>query len=487
MGTISAIIIICCLIISAALTVVIILVTIPTEITHQSHYSELWINQQSTRHGNFYFHPNKKIPHSLLQNSTVITAIGTASTTITATTTTITATTTTNTITITKTDIDTTTFPNATEILKLTLENDKLLYQSLVLTTTIPMKTWKSNHNRSSQRHTTMLLSTNITVIREKELISSSRQSMTELRHHSAFHESTPRNSRKNLTTLMLHQHIKQLPLNDDNLVKNKREKEQATQMTLLSEITFPNDVKMVGLAMQRGVLYVATNDGRIVVINPETSEQVQTIRVNGKISRMTVTHNVDIIILNGTNLKSYRDGQEYRKIKLPVVGKSLSTFEDEIGLERIIALGGSNDVLFVFTDDLRPIEEIYYKNDIEEMCNFAILYQKYYYVSCQSAILQLSENGEITKKIGANNGPFSLGITIDDQARIIAVVRGQPLLRVFQNGKLQHNLSAVSSNEISAIWSEVLYEKGRLHIADYLTSKLKTFRYPISSTENDA
>lgn len=42
-------------------------------------------------------------------------------------------------------------------------------------------------------------------------------------------------------------------------------------------------------------------------------------------------------------------------------------------------------------------------------------------------------KDGEITEKIGANNGTFSLGITIDDEARIIAVVRGRPLLRVFQ------------------------------------------------------
>ncbi|KAL4001669.1 hypothetical protein ACH3XW_0220 [Acanthocheilonema viteae] len=106
----------------------------------------------------------------------------------------------------------------------------------------------------------------------------------------------------------------------------------------------------------------------------------------------MTVTHNVDIIVLNGTSLISYRHGQKYREIKLPIVCKSLSAFKDEIGLGRIITLGRSNDVLFVFTDDLKPIEEIYYKNDVKETCNFAILYQKYYYISCQSAILQISE-----------------------------------------------------------------------------------------------
>ncbi|KAK6100759.1 hypothetical protein QQG55_1970 [Brugia pahangi] len=199
----------------------------------------------------------------------------------------------------------------------------------------------------------------------------------------------------------------------------------------------------------------------------------------------MTVTHNTDIIILNGTYLISFRNGQKYRQMKLPIPGKSLSTFEDESGSERIIALGRSNDVLFVFTNDLKPFEEIYYKNDAKETCNFAIWYQNYYYISCQSAILQLSEDGEIVEKISANNGTFSLGITFDNKSRIIAIVRGQPLLQVFQNGQLRRNLSAISTDEILTIWSEILYENGRLHIVDYLASKLKTFRYPIDSTEN--
>uniref|UniRef100_A0AAF5PQV1 Uncharacterized protein n=2 Tax=Wuchereria bancrofti TaxID=6293 RepID=A0AAF5PQV1_WUCBA len=283
----------------------------------------------------------------------------------------------------------------------------------------------------------------------------------------------------------MLNHHIEQLSLNDDKLAKGKQDKMNVTQMTLLREITFSNDVKVVGLTMQRTLLYVATSDGQIMMINPETSKQVGIISVNGRINRMTVTHSTDIIILNGTYLISFRNGRKYRQMKLPIAGKSLSTFEDESGSERIIALGRSNDALFVFADDLKPFEEIYYKNDAKEACNFAIWHQKYYYVSCQSAILQLSKDGEIMKKISANNGTFSLGITFDDKGQIIAIVRGQPLLQVFQNGQLRHNLSAISTDEIFTIWSEILYENGRLHIVDYLASKLKTFRYPIGSTEN--
>ncbi|VDK85232.1 unnamed protein product [Litomosoides sigmodontis] len=465
MGTIIAMIIICCLIISAALTVVIILVTIPTEITQQSHYPELWVSRESTRRdtaaatSSSYFQSNEKTSHSFKEDSSVAADVGTTSTNATATP---------------KISTDIADFPSTDEISRSTFESDRPCQSSA----TLPTKTRKPN---SSQRSTTVFLGTNITILREKKITASNRQ------HNSEPHESTPRNSRRKLPTLMLHQHIEQLPLSGDNLVGGRQEMEQVTQMTLLREMTFPSDVKVVGLAKQSGALYVATNNGRIAVINPENNEQMKTIDVAGRINGMTVTQKVDIVILNGTNLISYRDGKKHREMKLPVVGKSLSAFEDEIGLERILALGGSDDVLFLLTSDLKLIEEIYYKNAAKETCNFAIFHHKYYYISCESAILQLSKEGEITERIGANNGTFSLGIAIDDEARIIAVIRGQPLLRVFQNGRLQRNLSAVSADEASAIWSEVLYEKGRLHVVDYLRSKLKTYRYPVSSTDDDA
>lgn len=248
-------IIICCLIISAALTVVIILVTIPTKITHQAHYPELWINGESTHHDtsvtNYYFHSNKKMSYSFEKDSSAVGTFGTIST---------------NAITTSKIPIDTINFPSTNEISRSMLEDDKP-YQS---STTFPMETRKRN---SSQRRTTVFLSTNITILREKKITPSNRQSA--IPRNFEPQQSTPRSSRRKLPTLMLHQHIEQLPLNDDNLVRSRHEKEQVTQMTLLRELSFPNDVKVVGLAKQHGALYVATNNGRISVINPETNEQV--------------------------------------------------------------------------------------------------------------------------------------------------------------------------------------------------------------------
>uniref|UniRef100_A0A915AQB3 Uncharacterized protein n=1 Tax=Parascaris univalens TaxID=6257 RepID=A0A915AQB3_PARUN len=87
------------------------------------------------------------------------------------------------------------------------------------------------------------------------------------------------------------------------------------------------------------------------------------------------------------------------------------------------------------------------------------------------------SEAGQIEEKIGKNRGTFSLGITFDEHLRLIAVVRGQPLLRIFQDGKLIRNIAW--SEKSSVIWSEVLYEGARLHVVDYLANTLNTFHYP--------
>ncbi|VDN90424.1 unnamed protein product [Brugia pahangi] len=265
MGTISAMIIICCLIISAALTVVIILVTIPTEITYESHYPKAWVNRENTHFNtaianNFNFHPNKKIL-SNLKNDTLSVII----------TTTDTITTTTTTTTIITTIINATDFiiiPNTAKILKVKLENDKHSYQSFLSSTIIPMKNWKWNKKQqSSQRRTTVNLSTNIIIGNDKNNHKSSIKSTT--------NQLASKNSRQNLATLMLHNHIEQLSLNDNKLARSKQDKMNVTQMTLLREITFSNDVKVVGLTMQRTLLYVATSDGQIMMINPETSRQV--------------------------------------------------------------------------------------------------------------------------------------------------------------------------------------------------------------------
>uniref|UniRef100_A0A915PY18 Strictosidine synthase conserved region domain-containing protein n=1 Tax=Setaria digitata TaxID=48799 RepID=A0A915PY18_9BILA len=477
MGTISVTVIICCLIISAALTVIIILVTVPTEtdnadeLEHLEHQL-LGISQNapptSPLNNYLHFHSKENL-NSSSQSSSTTRALTSAAVTVAA------------------------TLPGArsTPAVSSIVEDDKRSLQSAE-PSTAAIVTWKPQNSQSSGRSTTTVhLSTNITVAASKAMTSGSRHSTSRSRHHLSSKQSnftaklvTARKSRKNLATLTLHQHIEQLPLKDD-VTKSRQQKQQVTHMELLREVTFPNGVKLVGLAVEGGFLYAATNDGQITVMNAETGEQIEITSVNGKIDRMTVTHNGDVVILNGTILASYREGQKYKEMKLPIGGKSLSAYEDEADLQRLIALGRSNDVLFVFTDDLRPVEEVYYRNDLRETCNFALFHRKYYYISCQTAILQLSEDGEIKRKIGYDNGTFSLGITVDDQARIIAVVRGQPLVRVFQDGKLQHNLSAAST-EVSAIWSEVLYDNGRLHVIDYLTSTLKTFRYPFASIGNN-
>ncbi|VDO82176.1 unnamed protein product [Onchocerca flexuosa] len=251
----------------------------PAEIIKlQSYHPETWTDQEGF-HRRGFFYPNEEIPYKLkddkLENFSTTSTIATVSnTTILAT----------NNITVTTTTIVSNTFSD--KISMPILENDKPSYQSLLFrNNTELMKIRKPNNSRSSERHNAVNLNANIIVTKTKNrktVASNNRRSATKSQHYFAADESnfgkksvTLRTLRQNLATLKLHQHIEQLPLNDDDLMNIKRKQEQATQMKLLREVTFPNDVKVVGLAMQRELLYVATNDGQITMINPKTGKQV--------------------------------------------------------------------------------------------------------------------------------------------------------------------------------------------------------------------
>lgn len=59
----------------------------------------------------------------------------------------------------------------------------------------------------------------------------------------------------------------------------------------------------------------------------------MEEIFLGGKVDRMTVTHDADIIVLNGTELVSYRDGRKHYRISLRIGGKGLSVGDNEVCL----------------------------------------------------------------------------------------------------------------------------------------------------------
>ncbi|VDN03353.1 unnamed protein product [Thelazia callipaeda] len=298
----------------------------------------------------------------------------------------------------------------------------------------------------SSRQRTTVHVHTNITMTNVKNSTTVKQKSTSLLLGYDQFSNqristitsATPKYSRKQLKAVTLQKLVEYLPIKGYNDKSTEVKEMQMTEMELLREVKFPNDTKIIGLAAENGHLYVATNNGKIGVFNSESNKKINEFDIGGKIDAMTINRNTDIIIVNDTDLVSYRDARIYRKINLPFSAKSLSLGTNKAGSEEVIVLGASNDVMFIFSNDLKPIEEIYYANKAKQTCNFAILHMDYYYISCENAILE-----------------------------------------IMKNGKLKRNLSVRSAGQSSVIWSEVVYENGRVHIVDYLKSTLKTFRYP--------
>ncbi|VDK32647.1 unnamed protein product, partial [Gongylonema pulchrum] len=119
-----------------------------------------------------------------------------------------------------------------------------------------------------------------------------------------------------------------QLPHLEALMLRENRNLEK--KMELLREDTFSENGKIVGLCEESGLLYMATSNGLVRVLNPETGEQMEEIDLGGRIDRMTVTHDADVVVLNGTELVSYRDGLRFHRMSLHIGGKGLSVGEKE-------------------------------------------------------------------------------------------------------------------------------------------------------------
>ncbi|EJW80602.1 hypothetical protein WUBG_08489 [Wuchereria bancrofti] len=72
---------------------------------------------------------------------------------------------------------------------KIKLENDKHSYQSFLSSTIIPMKNWKQNQKKSSQRRTTVNLSTNIVIGRDKNVTLNNHESSINQKKFEKIHD----------------------------------------------------------------------------------------------------------------------------------------------------------------------------------------------------------------------------------------------------------------------------------------------------------
>ncbi|VDD89983.1 unnamed protein product [Enterobius vermicularis] len=181
---------------------------------------------------------------------------------------------------------------------------------------------------------------------------------------------------------------------------------------------------------------------------------------------------NDNIVILHDNQIRSFKDAKNIYDVELISPARAITATDDQI-----IVLLRDKLQLIVLSTSLEVIKQIQIADGIQNTCNFVAAYNDSYYISCDSYILQISKDGVKKKRIGKKNGSYSLGITFDDKSRLIVVVRGRPKLRVFQNGV---EFQELFYGEATSIWSEVLYERGRLHVIDYLSNTLNTFQYPV-------
>lgn len=276
MGTASAIAVICCLFISAALTVIVILVTIPNE---DSDEPSSRTKSRSIKDG------NQAVDEDGFQNRTDVAASPESESVIPA--------------------VDYSPFKPAEKIIhKLKNEVPQGLPVLSSSTTTTTAKQYSATHlevennfylnplQASTFRSVTAAKSSTALKRQDQQLISSQNQTTTRpeitasskrtlggqrgadsgrpsiVLKSELVRPATPRFLQQNLGAIKEQQHIEQLLRRDKSEVTVKR-------MELLSEVAFYKSGKIVGLAVESGLLYVATSDGWVRVLNPENGEQV--------------------------------------------------------------------------------------------------------------------------------------------------------------------------------------------------------------------
>uniref|UniRef100_A0A0N5ASX8 CNH domain-containing protein n=1 Tax=Syphacia muris TaxID=451379 RepID=A0A0N5ASX8_9BILA len=242
-------------------------------------------------------------------------------------------------------------------------------------------------------------------------------------------------------------------------------------QLNLLYRVPF-STIRIVGIAYHKNHLYIGTSKCQIHVLSAETGHQVQEISLGESIEGMTISGRGNIVTLHHTQIRSFNGAKNVYELELGIPGNFITTDGN-----KIIVLSKSAAQIYILTETLEIVKQINMPTSGLNACNFIAAADRSLFISCEKAIRQVSMDGQLKGEVGAaENITYSLGVGLDDKHRLLAVLQGQPRIRVFLDGRPVEDLY---SGKVPSIWSAILYENRRLHVIDYISNTLLTFQYP--------
>uniref|UniRef100_A0A914XS59 Adipocyte plasma membrane-associated protein n=1 Tax=Plectus sambesii TaxID=2011161 RepID=A0A914XS59_9BILA len=238
---------------------------------------------------------------------------------------------------------------------------------------------------------------------------------------------------------------------------------------------------KVVGLAHRDGLLYVgAHRAGKISILSTPDLKSVDEFPCKDcRIYDMDIMKDGSLVVAQGM-------GQKLTKIDMATkeISKEVSLDYETKGIavspeDVIFVMTRSHDKIYQYDSNLKEIGVIPFPNEAQDDCNFMEVARDAYelYLSCQSAIVIVDYEGKQLQRLTPPKGPhgsYSVGMTQDDQANILAVRRGRAQIDIYRpDGTFISRLG----RRMDTLWSDLVVADGYAYVVDYLSATVKALK----------
>lgn len=160
--------------------------------------------------------------------------------------------------------------------------------------------------------------------------------------------------------------------------------------LKMIAEIKPLDGEKTIGLTKRNSTIYLIKNSGVLESLDETSFETSPVLQATFSFKKVEFFSNGKMAATEyNSSMLSIMDetGKIQRQLQLSYTPKDLHVFKD-----KIFVLSGSNNEIYVYDSELRLERSIKFMNNQKETCNFILPLDISIFVSCQSAILEISE-----------------------------------------------------------------------------------------------
>uniref|UniRef100_A0A7E4W6B8 Adipocyte plasma membrane-associated protein n=1 Tax=Panagrellus redivivus TaxID=6233 RepID=A0A7E4W6B8_PANRE len=248
------------------------------------------------------------------------------------------------------------------------------------------------------------------------------------------------------------------------------------TRLSQVFELHPPHNQKISTILIRQNLLYLPLANGDIVAYNVSDYKPVHTINTSLVIHHLGFLANGKMVateMRKSTLSILDENGFIEKQLNLDYDSKDMQVFNDEI-----YVLSRTNRNIFIYDSSLRFKRDITFDNELQETCNFIRPIEDAIFISCQSAVLEVTQIGRMIQKYSIPGGSYSLAINLLHDS-LLAVVRGKPELHAFDRREGHLLTRFTSSEHKTAIWSALAIHHNKLYALEYVRNVVHVFYLP--------